>query len=59
MPQRDLRQRRGSLLLFDDLATTRTITGLTAGQSYTFKIAARSVVRIGHQSTASNAVTPT
>ena len=39
--------------------TTRTITGLTAGQSYTFKVAARSAVGTGQQSTASNAVTPT
>ena len=39
--------------------TTRTITALTAGQSYTFKIVARNVVGPGLQSTASNAVTPT
>jgi hypothetical protein len=32
---------------------------LTAGQSYTFKIAARSVVGTGLLSAASNAVTPT
>jgi hypothetical protein len=40
-------------------ATTRLVTGLTAGLSYTFKIAARSVVGTGAQSAASNAVTPT
>ncbi len=39
--------------------TSRLITGLTAGQSYTFKIAARSVVGTGTQSAASNAITPT
>ena len=39
--------------------TTRLITGLTTGQSYTFKVAARNVVGTGVQSAASNAVTPT
>ena len=38
--------------------TARTITGLIAGQNYTFKIAARNVVGTGVQSAASNAVTP-
>jgi hypothetical protein len=46
-------------LVFNALTTTRTITGLTTGQSYTFKIAARSVVGTGTPSAASNAVTPT
>jgi titin len=40
-------------------ATTRLVTGLTAGLSYTFKVASRSVVGTGAQSAASNAVTPT
>jgi hypothetical protein len=39
--------------------TTRTITGLTTGQSYTFKITARNAVGTGTQSAASNAVAPT
>ena len=39
--------------------TTRTITGLTVGGSYTFKVAARNVVGTGLQSAASNAVVPT
>ena len=39
--------------------TSRLITGLIAGQSYTFKIAARNVVGTGVQSAASNAVLPT
>jgi hypothetical protein len=39
--------------------TTRLVTGLTAGISYTFKVAARSVVGTGARSAASNAVTPT
>ena len=40
-------------------ATTRLVTGLTAGISYTFKVAARSVVGTGALSAASNAVRPT
>jgi hypothetical protein len=39
--------------------TTRLVTGLTAGLSYTFKVAARSVVGTGAQTAPSNTVTPT
>ena len=39
--------------------TTRLVTGLTAGLSYTFKVAARTAVGSGAQSAASNTVTPT
>jgi hypothetical protein len=39
--------------------TARTITGLTAGKSYTFEVAARNTVGTGVQSAPSNAVVPT
>ena len=39
--------------------TTRIITSLTAGQSYTFEVAAKNVVGTGTQSAASNTLTPT
>jgi hypothetical protein len=45
--------------VFTANATTRTITGLTAGQSYTFKVAAQNGNGTGPTSAASNAVTPT
>jgi fibronectin type 3 domain-containing protein len=38
---------------------TATITGLTNGTTYTFKVAAANIVGTGAQSAASNAVTPT
>jgi len=40
-------------------ATTLKITGLTAGTSYTFKVAARNAVGTGLQSSPSNSVVPT
>jgi hypothetical protein len=39
-------------------ATTTNVTGLTAGSSYTFKVAAVNAVGTGAESAASNAVTP-
>ena len=44
---------------FASVATTETVTGLTAGKSYTFKVAAKNGNGVGPQSAASNAVTPT
>jgi hypothetical protein len=44
---------------FTGTATTRTVTGLTAGESYTFKVAAKNSRGTGPQSVSSNAVTPT
>ncbi len=44
--------------VFPPSATTRTITSLTAGQSYTFTVAAKNANGTGPQSAASNAVTP-
>jgi len=44
--------------VFDAKKTTRTLTGLTSGQSYTFTVAARSAAGTGPESTPSNAVTP-
>ncbi|HEY1285353.1 MAG TPA: DUF4082 domain-containing protein [Solirubrobacterales bacterium] len=40
-------------------ATSKTITGLTAGTTYTFKVAAINAIGTGPDSTASNPVTPT
>ena len=40
-------------------ATTRTVTGLTNGTAYTFKVAATNAVGTGADSTASAAITPT
>ena len=43
---------------FNSTATTETVTGLTNGTSYTFKVAAINSVGTGAQSAASSAVTP-
>ncbi len=43
---------------FNTTATTDTVTGLTNGTAYTFKVAAINGVGTGTQSAASNAVTP-
>ena len=43
---------------FNSAATTETVTGLTNGSSYTFKVAAINSVGTGAQSAASNSVTP-
>jgi hypothetical protein len=43
---------------FKSTATAQTITGLTSGQAYTFKIAARNARGAGPQSVATNGVTP-
>ena len=40
-------------------ATSKTITGLTGGTAYTFKVAATNAVGTGPDSAASNSVTPT
>ena len=40
-------------------ATSKTITGLTTGKHYTFKVAAKNARGIGPQSVVSNSVTPT
>jgi chitodextrinase len=39
-------------------ATSVTVSGLSAGTTYTFKVSATNAVGTGPQSTASNAVTP-
>ncbi len=44
---------------FMSTATTETVTGLTAGKTYTFKVAAKNANGTGPNSTASNAVVPT
>jgi titin len=41
-----------------DTATTQTITGLTNGVTYAFRVAATNAVRTGPKSAASNKVTP-
>ena len=43
---------------FAGTATTATVTGLTAGAAYTFKVAAQNLAGTGPQSAASTAVTP-
>ena len=43
---------------FASTATTQTITGLTNGTTYTFRVAAKNAKGTGAQSAASNAVTP-
>jgi hypothetical protein len=42
---------------FNSTATTETVTGLTAGSAYTFKVAAINAVGTGNQSAASGSVT--
>ena len=44
---------------FASTATTQTVTGLTHGTAYTFRVAAKNANGTGPQSAASNAVTPT
>jgi hypothetical protein len=44
--------------VFNDTATTQTITGLANGTTYTFKVAATNLAGTGAESAASNAVTP-
>jgi fibronectin type 3 domain-containing protein len=46
-------------IIFNSTATTQTISSLTAGNSYTFTVAAINALGTGADSTASNAVTPT
>ena len=43
---------------FNSTATTQTVTGLTSGTTFTFKVAAKNARGTGPQSAASNAVTP-
>jgi hypothetical protein len=43
---------------FNSTATSQTITGLTNGTTYTFKVAAKNAFTTGPPSAASNAVTP-
>ena len=43
---------------FNSTATTETVTGLTNGTAYTFKVAAINAIGTGSQSAASNSVTP-
>ena len=43
---------------FNSTTTTQTITGLTNGVSYTFKVAAKNAIGTGPHSAASNAVKP-
>ena len=43
---------------FNSTATTQSVTGLTNGSAYTFKVAAMNVMGTGAQSAASNSVTP-
>jgi large repetitive protein len=44
-------------IVFNSNATTETVTGLTSGRSYTFKVAARSGAGTGSASAASNTIT--
>ena len=46
-------------VVFASTATAQTITGLTTGTTYTFKIAATNAIGTGASSTASNPITPT
>ena len=46
-------------ITFNSTATTETATGLTAGKSYTFTVAAKNSSGIGPSSLPSNAVSPT
>jgi len=43
---------------FNSTATTQTVSGLTNGSTYTFKVAAKNAIGTGPQSDASNDVTP-
>jgi hypothetical protein len=45
--------------IFNSTATTETISGLTSGTTYTFKVAAKNANGTGPQSVPSNPVTPT
>ena len=44
---------------FNSTATTQTVTNLTAGKSYTFRVAAKNAKGVGKASSPSNAVKPT
>ncbi len=44
---------------FDSIALTQTITGLTVGKTYTFKVAAANLSGLGDASMTSNAIIPT
>ena len=43
---------------FNSTATTETVTGLTNGTTYTFKVAAKNAIGTGAQSATSNTITP-
>ena len=46
-------------IVFPSTATTQTITGLTSGTTYRFRVAAINAIGTGTNSAACNAVTPT